>query len=75
MVAPVHNFGPKILPKGSAKLRSGRRAGDLIFQIHCGPVQSSGTWPGRPKFVFLGVEKEKQCDERGWWGAQRPRLG
>jgi hypothetical protein len=31
MVAPVHNFDPKILPEGSAKLRwAGRGAGDLI---------------------------------------------
>jgi hypothetical protein len=33
MVAPVHNFDPKTLPEGSAKLRwAGRGAGDLIFQ-------------------------------------------
>jgi hypothetical protein len=40
MVAPVHNFHPKTLPEGSAKLRwAGRGAGDLIFLSLCGTVE------------------------------------
>jgi hypothetical protein len=40
MVAPVHNFDPKTLLEGSAKLRwVGRGAGGLLFQSLCGPVE------------------------------------
>ncbi len=40
MVAPVHNFDPKTLLVGSAKLRwVGRGTGGLLFQSLCGPVE------------------------------------
>jgi hypothetical protein len=36
----AHNFYPKILPEGSAKLRlAGRGMGDIIFHSLCGPVE------------------------------------
>jgi hypothetical protein len=40
MVAPVHNFDPKTLQEGSAKLRwAGQGAGGLLFHSLCGPVE------------------------------------
>jgi hypothetical protein len=54
MVAPIHNFDPKILPEGSAKLRwAGRGAGDLIFHSLCGPVDRKKplTWAAQVRQI------------------------
>jgi hypothetical protein len=61
MVAPLH-FDPKILPKGSAKLRWVRQEQGTSYYFHslCGPVERKIPEFGRPKFdrfcLFLGIE-------------------
>ena len=69
---------PKILPRGSAKLRwAGRGTEDLLFHSLCGPVERKNPWRGRPKFDIFYIyfwgsnKKQRSCDERGG-GAQRP---
>ena len=80
MVAPVHNFDPKILPEGSAKLRLAMRGQvDLIFHSLCVPVERKSLkkaldvgGPSSTDLIYFwgSNKKQRSCDGRG--GAQRP---
>jgi hypothetical protein len=75
MVAPVH-FDPKILPKGSAKLRWLRQGqGTSYFIASVVPWKEKALDVGGPSsidFVYFwgSNNKQRSCDGRG--GAQRP---
>ncbi len=81
MVAPAHNFDPKILREGSAKLRwAGPR--DLIFHSLCSlrVVQWSekSIWRGRPKldrflYIYGGRMRSNEAGKGG--GARSAPFG
>ena len=62
MVGPVHNFDPKILPEGSAKLRWARRGAEILC-IFRGQIRSSeaamGGDGGAQRPVWRGNEPKK----------------
>jgi hypothetical protein len=79
MVAPVHNYDPKILPEGSAKLRLVMRGagGPHISWPLCTCGKKKALDVGGPSStdIFLGVKQETaklRWARRG--GAQRPVL-
>jgi hypothetical protein len=78
MVAPVH-FDPKILPKGSARLRwVGQGQGTSYFVASVVPWKEKSPGCGRPKFdifcLFLGSNnKQRSCD--GQKGARSALFG
>jgi hypothetical protein len=66
LYVPIHNFDPKILLEGSAKLRWGGGGRGLVFQSLCGPVERQNP---------LGLNrKQSSAAATGKGAAQRPVL-